>query len=130
MPEFSFQNISIYAHVIFEMFSIDRYKFAIEKPKNSTPNLRFICLLFSADPFIVCTSLCKLEALETPSYFVFKKIYRNSIFKTFVFKIENIICGEFIVVLKEFIIFITSSKTLNAIICMTALCGCYGYHYD
>ena len=34
------------------MLSIDRYKFAKELPKSSTPNLRFICLLFSADPFI------------------------------------------------------------------------------
>ena len=34
------------------MLSIDWYKFAIELPKNSTPNLRFICPLFSADPLV------------------------------------------------------------------------------
>ena len=30
------------------MFSTDWYEFAIESPKNSTQNLRFICALFSA----------------------------------------------------------------------------------
>ena len=32
------------------MFSIDLYEFSIELPKNSTPNLRFICPMFSGDP--------------------------------------------------------------------------------
>ena len=41
----------MYTHANFEMFSMDLYEFFIESLKNSTPNLRFICLMFSGDPF-------------------------------------------------------------------------------
>ena len=43
------------------MFSIDLYEMSIESLKNFTPNLRFICPMFSGDPFSMCMMVGFLE---------------------------------------------------------------------
>ena len=70
------------------MLSVDWYKFEIESSKNSTLNLRFICLLFSGDPFnmVRCPFLKRRPKLRQSRNGALRFVLRQPHF--------TLVCGE------------------------------------
>ena len=64
----------IYTHAKFEMFSIHLYEFFVELPKKYIPNLRFVCPMFSGDPFTKIFIAVPHQIIMPPNFMSYRLI--------------------------------------------------------